>query len=75
MGTTTSNQHTETINCQVCRKSYSFDCDWRQGRCPHHSPIKFAKWFLFLTACVIIPIWVICNPDKVWQQVKKDWRL
>ena len=25
--------------CKVCRKEYSPDCDWDQGRCPHHPPL------------------------------------
>ena len=27
------------MNCKICRKEYSPDCDYRQGRCPHHSPM------------------------------------
>ena len=25
--------------CKVCDKPYSPDCDWQQGRCPHHAPL------------------------------------
>jgi len=25
--------------CEVCRKEYSPNCDWDQGRCPHHPPL------------------------------------
>jgi hypothetical protein len=25
--------------CKVCDKPYSPDCDWQQGRCPHHPPL------------------------------------
>ena len=25
--------------CVICRKEYSPDCDYNQGRCPHHPPI------------------------------------
>ena len=25
--------------CQLCDKEYSPDCDYRQGRCPHHPPL------------------------------------
>lgn len=24
--------------CNVCHNHYSPDCDWNQGRCPHHPP-------------------------------------
>lgn len=24
--------------CAICRKEYSPDCDFNQGRCPHHPP-------------------------------------
>jgi hypothetical protein len=24
------------MNCETCGKEYSTDCDYRQGRCPHH---------------------------------------
>lgn len=36
MGTRKSNQHTEEIKCSTCNSTYSPNCDWRQGRCPHH---------------------------------------
>ena len=25
--------------CTTCNKPYSPNCDWNQGRCPHHSPM------------------------------------
>jgi hypothetical protein len=24
------------MKCQSCNKEYSPDCNWKQGRCPHH---------------------------------------
>lgn len=27
------------MNCEVCKKEYSPDCDYKQGRCPHHPPM------------------------------------
>ncbi len=27
------------MKCNVCNKEYSPQCDYRQGRCPHHKPI------------------------------------
>lgn len=54
MGTTTTNQHSQAINCQVCKKLYSHECDWRQGRCPHHAPTVLTKRFLFVAICLII---------------------
>lgn len=26
-------------NCETCKKPYTPDCDWNQGRCPHHKPL------------------------------------
>ena len=25
--------------CNTCRKEYTPDCDYNQGRCPHHKPM------------------------------------
>lgn len=25
--------------CPTCHNQYSPDCDWNQGRCPHHPPM------------------------------------
>lgn len=30
-------------NCDTCGQQYSINCDWQQGRCPHHPPI-FHDW-------------------------------
>lgn len=27
------------MKCTTCNKDYSPDCDWQQGRCPHHPPL------------------------------------
>jgi hypothetical protein len=27
------------MNCDICKKEYSPDCDYKQGRCPHHKPM------------------------------------
>ena len=27
------------INCDICRQPYSPECDYNQGRCPHHPPM------------------------------------
>jgi len=27
------------MKCTTCRKEYSPQCDYRQGRCPNHTPI------------------------------------
>jgi len=29
-----SSTHSE--RCKICKKVYSADCDWQQGRCPGH---------------------------------------
>jgi hypothetical protein len=36
MGTRKTNQTTEKIDCKICEQEYSPECDYRQGRCPHH---------------------------------------
>jgi hypothetical protein len=27
------------MKCNTCKKEYSADCDYNQGRCPHHPPM------------------------------------
>ena len=27
------------MKCQLCNKEYSPNCDYQQGRCPHHPPM------------------------------------
>ena len=27
------------MKCKTCRKEYLPQCDYRQGRCPHHPPV------------------------------------
>lgn len=27
------------MKCNTCRKEYSANCDYQQGRCPHHRPM------------------------------------
>jgi hypothetical protein len=27
------------MKCNTCNKDYSPDCDYNQGRCPHHPPL------------------------------------
>ena len=27
------------MKCDTCGKEYSADCDYKQGRCPHHPPM------------------------------------
>lgn len=27
------------MKCDICKKEYSPDCDYKQGRCPHHPPM------------------------------------
>ena len=67
------------MKCDTCRKEYSPDCDYRQGRCPHHPPLvelsTLRKIGLLLLAPFIIGAWCICNPKKVWEQAKKEYNL
>ena len=40
MGTRASDPKTKTeIDCRTCSRPYSPDCDYQQGRCPHHPPL------------------------------------
>lgn len=27
------------MKCDLCKKEYSPECDYNQGRCPHHKPM------------------------------------
>ena len=27
------------MKCNTCNKDYTPDCDYKQGRCPHHPPV------------------------------------
>lgn len=27
------------MKCKLCRKEYTPECDYNQGRCPHHRPM------------------------------------
>lgn len=27
------------MKCEICKQEYSPDCDYKQGRCPHHPPM------------------------------------
>lgn len=62
------------MKCTTCRQEYNTECDYRQGRCPHH-PAVVPKWLLLLAAPVIIGIWCMTHPRQVWQQAKKDWNI
>jgi hypothetical protein len=39
MGTTKINNNTKEVNCKICRQAYTLECDYDQGRCPHHLPM------------------------------------
>jgi hypothetical protein len=78
MGTRKTDHATETtINCRTCGSTYSPECDYQQGRCPHHPVLisKFPKWLLLVSVPFIIVPWIIMNPGKVWAQAKKDWNI
>ena len=32
-------ENTTAIKCAVCSKDYTLECDFNQGRCPHHPPM------------------------------------
>ena len=60
------------MKCTICRRQYSPDCDYKQGRCPNHVATT-PTWLLLLAAPLIIGVWMVMNPQKVWAQAKKDW--
>ena len=33
--------------CNTCGNDYSPSCDWKQGRCPHHTPMLTDYHFRF----------------------------
>jgi hypothetical protein len=37
MGTKQNTRDTQKIDCKTCGREYNPECDYRQGRCPHHS--------------------------------------
>ena len=37
MGTKKTDGSSKKINCKTCGQEYTPACDYRQGRCPHHS--------------------------------------
>ena len=39
MGTESNIGTIKKIKCAVCRKPYTPECDFNQGRCPHHPPM------------------------------------
>jgi hypothetical protein len=42
MGTGTTNRRVKAVKlakCSVCYKIPTPDCNWNQGRCPHHNPM------------------------------------
>jgi len=39
MGTGTTVGTTKKIDCTICGQEYTPACDYRQGRCPHHTPL------------------------------------
>ena len=39
MNETNANLGEHDKKCKICRQPYSVDCDYKQGRCPHHKPM------------------------------------
>lgn len=35
------------MKCSVCNRLYHADCDWHQGRCPHHPSVwqQIVRWW------------------------------
>jgi len=65
MGTGTTAGPAKKIDCTICGQEYTPACDYRQGRCPHHTPlikgnimnhknVSFVKSALRLVACYFL---------------------
>jgi hypothetical protein len=47
------------MNCRTCGKKYSIECDYNQGRCPHHPYIN-VDWGHIVIAVGILMIVIGC---------------
>jgi hypothetical protein len=67
----------ETIaKCSICHQTPDIKCNWNQGRCPHIPAVTYyPKCLLLLLAPVIISLWCLTNPRKVWEQAMKEWNI
>ena len=45
-----------SVKCNVCKKQYSPDCDYNQGRCPMHLPLIYfqANWKTVLSDVLVL---------------------
>jgi len=77
MGKRTPDQSTETeVNCNTCGKSYSPDCDYRQGRCPHHPPLFDLENFMkqpdpqkhFILSLIKSALRIAAGISLIWPQ-------
>ena len=72
------------MQCNVCRKEYSPECDYNQGRCPGHKPmidiqpkdtsrghfyVSLAKSFLRISGCVTLFL-AGANPELMTSWLK-----
>jgi hypothetical protein len=44
----------DKIKCNICNKEYSPDCDYKQGRCPLHTPMLTDYHFRFFNLLRVI---------------------
>jgi len=45
------------MSCNICKKEYSPNCDYNQGRCPHHRPLitnPYPLWLIILFVAVVL---------------------
>jgi len=64
------------MKCDTCRKEYTPECAYGQGRCPHHPAViqkPYPTWLLLLAAPFIIGAWIVMNPRRVWEQARKEY--
>lgn len=47
------------MNCRTCNKKYSIECDYNQGRCPHHPNVN-VNWGNVVIAVGILMIVIGC---------------
>lgn len=69
------------MKCNTCKSEIKSDCTYNQGRCPHSSPLiktETPTWkacLFVIIAPFIIGAWCIMNPKKLFEQIKKEWKI
>ena len=45
------------MKCELCHQEYSPQCDYQQGRCPHHPPMLTSYHYRYLNLFNLIKKW------------------